>query len=276
MTKEIAKLLIENSELTKSALSGSQKMMGTLFGGYFGELNQMYADKIRLRRFKNQVEIFAAAKTICEENNLNPKQINLKLLVPLIKECSLEEDKNIQQMWANLIANISTKDETGFERKAIDILSSLSSKEAKILDSCYELFLKKREAIFKNSLFYRQGKRQDMSGMSVNDVPNTEIVFLSDEVRKHNKIPRNLWKIYLDNLSNYGFIIWGEPEVKLESFDSEYEVEIEDGDEKDSKKSVVRIDYDDIDANVIKSKYFHLSSFGLYFIELCKMEKKKK
>lgn len=68
-----------------------------------------------------------------ELSGLQKKQIPLKVLIPILEHCSLEEDSDLQDKWANMLANAigGTKEiSTNF----VAILSELSSVEVGLLD----------------------------------------------------------------------------------------------------------------------------------------------
>jgi hypothetical protein len=108
-----------------------------LAGGTMEETGLLFAEKIRLRRLKNQIEILKKAQKIAKEANINIKQINLKVLVPLLENCSLEEEESIQDMWANLIANYADSNKTYHSAIYPFILSQLSSDEVKQIEEIY-------------------------------------------------------------------------------------------------------------------------------------------
>ena len=76
-----------------------------LAGGTIEEAGLMFADKIRLRRLKNQITILSKAQKIATDANIDVKQINYKILVPLLEYASLEEEESLQDKWACLISN---------------------------------------------------------------------------------------------------------------------------------------------------------------------------
>ncbi len=72
---------------------------------------------------------------------------NLRTLVPLLERASLEEDPDIQQMWATLLANASQMTVSGaLQTSCIRVLSGISSYEARILQSIYSDFLTQRDS----------------------------------------------------------------------------------------------------------------------------------
>ncbi|WP_281631463.1 Abi-alpha family protein [Flavobacterium luteolum] len=105
-----------------------------LAGSSLEEAGLLLADHVKLRRLKNQIKIFSSAKKIAEENNFKIKQINLKMLVPLLEFSSLEEDETLQQKWCNLIVNFSDESQNYESSIFPFILNQLSSREVMELD----------------------------------------------------------------------------------------------------------------------------------------------
>lgn len=71
---------------------------------------------------------------------LPDRPIPLKHAVPLLFHATLEEDDNLQDMWARLLIN-GTNESTGIniERSFIEILAQISFLEARILQAIYDL-----------------------------------------------------------------------------------------------------------------------------------------
>jgi len=97
----------------------------------------LLADKLRIRRLKNQIKIFSDAKKIAEENNISIKQINLKTLVPLLEFSSLEEDETLQKKWSNLIVNFSDVNEKYESSIFPFILNQLTVEDVRIIERFY-------------------------------------------------------------------------------------------------------------------------------------------
>jgi hypothetical protein len=82
-----------------------------------------------------------AGREMDEQGLTNPnKTIPLKNAVPLLEYATLEEDDNLQDMWARLLVN-GTSESTGIniERSFIEILAQISPLEAQILQAIYAL-----------------------------------------------------------------------------------------------------------------------------------------
>ncbi|WP_293691587.1 MULTISPECIES: Abi-alpha family protein [unclassified Spirosoma] len=138
------KEIIQSLNLPKQVLDKTEELMKTLFGPATKELGELFADKMRYRRLKNQINIFNKTVQLLEQNNLKPKELKIKTLVLLLEECSLEEDELLQEKWANLLANIATSPENGLKPRLVKTLSSLNPLEAQILDFSFEETYKNR------------------------------------------------------------------------------------------------------------------------------------
>jgi len=99
------------------------------------ELGLLIKDQISLWRFKNQVQILNKAKAICEKNNISVKAISPKLLCPYLEHASLEDDDELQDKWAILLANMVDSQQNIQNHVFPYILSQLSRDEFKLLES---------------------------------------------------------------------------------------------------------------------------------------------
>ncbi len=106
-----------------------------LAGGAIEEAGLLFADKIRVRRLKNQITILKKAQKIAKDTNIDIKQINLKVLVPLLENCSLEEEESLQDMWANLIVNYADPNKVYKSTVFPFILSQLTSDDVNFIES---------------------------------------------------------------------------------------------------------------------------------------------
>ncbi|RZB38391.1 MAG: hypothetical protein SRB2_00139 [Desulfobacteraceae bacterium Eth-SRB2] len=113
-----------------------QKLISPFTEPIFSEFGNYIAEKIRFVRFQNSLKVLARAKDILQEKGLDTKSVDLKVLVPIIEGAALEEDDEMTEIWAKLLASASHDDNviTPFPR----ILSELSPKEAKILSYLYD------------------------------------------------------------------------------------------------------------------------------------------
>jgi hypothetical protein len=105
------------------------------------EFGGIVLDNVKFWRVKNQVRILEKTKKLVAERGVDITQVNLKVLVPLLENASLEEDESLQDKWAAILANAATG-------RAIirplfpEILKELSTVEVKVLDAMFNNFLK--------------------------------------------------------------------------------------------------------------------------------------
>lgn len=128
-----------SSTIVEKGLDMVKGFVEKLVGGAVEEAGLMMTDRVRLRRLKNQIKILEKAQKIAKDYNIDIKQINLKVLVPLLENCSLEEDETLQNKWANLIANYADTNEHYESTIFPFILSQLSRKEVIELEKLYNL-----------------------------------------------------------------------------------------------------------------------------------------
>lgn len=125
------------STLLESTVDGAKGFLGKLLGASVEEYGLMLADNVKLRRFKNQLNMVNKAQKIVEESGINIKQISIKQLVPLLEYSSLEEDESLQDKWANMLVNFIDRNKKLESSIFPFILSQLSSAEIEVIDVLY-------------------------------------------------------------------------------------------------------------------------------------------
>ncbi len=260
--KDFLKELLDEINLPKQLIDKGEKFAVTIFGPSVKEVSLLFADKIRYKRFKNQVEILKKAFKIIDENHLEARELNLKTLVPLIEYSSLEDDKYLQDKWSQLLANICSSPETGLEPKLVKTLSSLSALEAQVIDFIYECFLIERRSHFeriKKGLYSKYNSELDVK------LDYITIKILS--IKNKFSINDEFTGICINNLVSLGLLKYEEPQVKQESWSNTFDV-------KDSESGpYVEVD---LDISYNQSEDIHLTAYGQYFISQCKIETENK
>ncbi|WP_179020365.1 Abi-alpha family protein [Winogradskyella forsetii] len=253
------KEIIEELNLPKQILDKTEKFMSKLLGPAIREFGELFADKVRFKRIKNQVEIFNKTREILDKNGLEPRELKLKTLVPLIEKSSIEDDEIMQAKWAKLIANIATTPENGLEPRMINTLSSLSVLEAKILDFIHENFETQKELML--AKLTKNLRKKYVKKISVSDIKIT-----SESVKKKFQLSDEFTKIYINNLESLGLLRYEEPRIEIDEHGTY-------ADPIQYKNREPSIDFNlDITANYKKSDDFHITVFGNYFINQCKLE----
>lgn len=256
------KEILEALNLPKQILDKTEKFMSKLLGPSVNEYGELFADKVRFRRLKNQIKIFNKTRELLEKNGLEPNELNLKTLIPLIEKSSIEEDELLQDKWANLISNIATTPENGLEPRLINTLSSLSSLEAQILDYIHEDFYVQQHLELARLL-----KSSFNTKYTLKDIKLEDITIKFSDVEKHFSLNKEFTKIYIDNLEALGLLRYEEPEIEIDNGSTSADLN---EDEKDKSQSV-NLDLD-ISAYYNSSDDFHITAFGNYFVNQCKSE----
>jgi hypothetical protein len=133
---ENTKIDITSTAIEKS-LDLVKGFLEKLTGPAIEETGLLFADNIKLIRFKNQLKIVGKAQKIVADSGINIKQISLKALVPLLEYSSLEDDETLQNKWTNLLVNFIDSDEKYESTIFPFILNQLSSDEVIELDDIY-------------------------------------------------------------------------------------------------------------------------------------------
>lgn len=180
-TREVAKTA--NKALEVSEKLGS--FFSEILGDAFKEIGVSLHDWTKYYRYKNLLKIYDKIQFIQNDRKIKGKisPLPMSLAIPMIEAASIEEDENLQEKWAMLIANASDPDhKTKIKKVFITTLSSLDSTDAVILD-----------------WFSTQGWK--------NELGYTKI----ETITENTKIEKNDIKISVSNLHNLGLIEIGVP-----------------------------------------------------------------
>jgi hypothetical protein len=114
----------------------AREFVAQVTGSATHELGEAFADRARLRRFRNQIKILTKAQEAAGEAGLPASVVPVKVLAPLLEFAALEEedDEDMVGRWANLLANAATDSTAEVPPAFPDILRQLVPIEAKILD----------------------------------------------------------------------------------------------------------------------------------------------
>ena len=124
------------------------------------ELGLLAKDQISYWRVKNQIKILNKASALCKENDINVNSISPKLLVPYLENASLEEDEDLQDRWASLLANMADSEQNVQNHVFPYILGQLSKEEFNLLESTLNEKQRKTSEIKSDLLYYRDNKSE--------------------------------------------------------------------------------------------------------------------
>lgn len=134
------------------------------FGGFFskhfgGSVEQwagLWEDKLRYRRWENQLALMQKAEEKMRALGLNGKchPLSLKIGVPLLEAASLEDDEYLRELWANLLINSVKHKDCLVHPAFIQVLQNLLPQEAKLLEYASKHSKKGVLIIFEESHYY--------------------------------------------------------------------------------------------------------------------------
>jgi hypothetical protein len=88
---------------------------------------------------ENAAQVWQKAQEMARDTGGQPQPVPLKTLVQLLQYASLEEDAELQERWAALLANAAVRDVAKANGSTFsEILRQLTPNEAKFLDALYD------------------------------------------------------------------------------------------------------------------------------------------
>jgi hypothetical protein len=189
-----------SSDPTASAVKGAiealykplESIVKTLAGPAAEEIGLSFRDSVQVWRLQRQFRLFDRVKQVCQNAGIQPKQVKLSFLFDVIGRATLEEDNDLQDLWANLLANAADRRELVRVRTTFpEILRHISKEEAIYLEEMFEI--------------------------NVNATGHMDRGYLpdSDEEMEVTLPPKRLDDVSYDNLRRLGLIIENEDTVPI-------------------------------------------------------------
>ena len=136
---ETAKAVRESAKLRQTVIeAGSDlvKYAGQVLGTVPEDLIGLaIGDRLRIKRFENATRILREAEARLDERKVERrKEINTKLIAPLMEAVSEESDETLQDLWAQLLANaMDPSSDVSLQRVLIDTLRLFEPIDAVVL-----------------------------------------------------------------------------------------------------------------------------------------------
>jgi len=111
------------------------QLVKRMLGPAADELADRWRGEVRLYRYGRQIACIKRAEEMAASAGLPPKAVPIKILFPLLEGASLEEDPNLQEMWAALLANSSTTMDSLIRPSFIRLLQDMAPDEARLLQA---------------------------------------------------------------------------------------------------------------------------------------------
>jgi hypothetical protein len=127
----------------ETALQPLVDLTKKLFGGAAEQIGGMLTDEFAARRRIRRIGLFTKVQAAINNARIDPRQIPDNIWVPILQEASLQDDEDLQEKWANLLANAADPRETNPVLPSFSlILKEFTSREARFLDALYKRSLK--------------------------------------------------------------------------------------------------------------------------------------
>lgn len=245
--------IFKGINLPKQLIDKGEQLVKSVFGPSVKEISETFGDSFRLRRFKNQVDILTKAQKYINDSGITPKNIDLKVLAPLIHYSSLEENIDLQERWAKLIVNVvKSEGNTLLKQNAIEIISKISSQEARFLEYLFDFFKQKRI----NRVEYFNNE-DSSNPKNIEDFPLHWFSCTLTEILKTEKLSLTELELMVSNLVALGVVRW------------EIEVDIIEARKNDISPYDLQLD---IDLDVNDTYAIKLTSLGFEFVNICRLE----
>lgn len=143
LSDEEGKAIQEIAKTTGEGIKATREMgafIAQYIGGPLEQAMGIWEDKLKYRRWENQIALAEKAKSLLVERGLNgpTRLLSLDIAIPLLEEASLADVKFLRDRWAMLMANAADADAPPLRRAYISILSEITSQEAVMLDKLFD------------------------------------------------------------------------------------------------------------------------------------------
>jgi hypothetical protein len=112
------------------------KFISQVFSGTGEAISESLVNEIKCFNAGRTAKAIAYAYQKLKDAGIEPQQIELKTLIPLLEGISIESDETLQQKWVNLLTSAASGNT--IHPSYIKILSELGSIDVKILDGLYK------------------------------------------------------------------------------------------------------------------------------------------
>ncbi len=117
----------------------SEGLLKRILGPAADEIGLMLQDRVRVYRQRNLSKILPRSLELVESSKLEPKEIPMRTLIPIIECAAIEDNEYLAEKWAGLLASAATTQSTTASHPCFPkILSELSPLDAIILDRLWE------------------------------------------------------------------------------------------------------------------------------------------
>lgn len=106
----LAGALIAAAHVARPVVESGVHFLRSLLGESVQIAGAMISDRLYLWQLENRVSIAAKARKLVEDCHIPPRQVATGFLFPLLEAAGNVEDENLQDLWAQLLANAVNAD----------------------------------------------------------------------------------------------------------------------------------------------------------------------
>ncbi len=141
-TEEVAKATAEASKFGTKALETTEKLasfVAKVFNEPIRDAVGIIGDRLRFMRWERQVRLADKVNEILSQRGtIETRAVPLKLALPILENASLEDNDELQDLWAKLLANsMDPNFTTEIRFTFLEIIKSLNPLDIRILRTFY-------------------------------------------------------------------------------------------------------------------------------------------
>jgi hypothetical protein len=188
--KETAKAAQEIAKTTAKAIDVGAKFSrfaARYISSPLEQVSGIIEDKLRYTRWERQVRLMRRAEEFTRDiGSTGPSRpVPLKFVVPLLHAATMEDDDDLQDLWARLLVNAADADSpVTMKRAFIDILKNIGPVEAQILQTIYSIPFQKMK----------------YNGVATRDLPSS-VTVIPDDIKADPEAPSPEVQLALANLA---------------------------------------------------------------------------
>ena len=126
-------------KVANAAVEEVKGLLNKFLGPAFEEAGAMLGNNVRMFRLRQEIKLLRKAEQILKDRGLEPKAVNMRVLLPLLDAAVLEDNEDMAERWASLLASAADlTNQSTLEASFIEILKQLVPTHAFVLDVFYE------------------------------------------------------------------------------------------------------------------------------------------
>lgn len=143
ISDEEGKAVQEIAKATGKSVDAAREIGGFIskyIGGSLEQAMGIWEDKLKYRRWENQIRLAEKAKGFLQARGLDgpTRAIELSIAIPLLEEASLADSDVLQDRWGMLLANAADAHGPEIRRAYVGILSEMTPLDASILEMVFD------------------------------------------------------------------------------------------------------------------------------------------